>query len=286
MNEVDENMDHAGRQLQAMLSAALAIAQAVAERRDRALREAARQAGVDEQEVVRRSQMERLTQAGAIPSPAEVTGRGPLSEYPARSTADVVEGLRSADPAEVAKAWAEREASGVGDTREWDAALRDIGVDPDRARNEAAQIKADVVDPATVSRDAARQVEDLAAARVVVGGDREADRAATADHTAVLEQLHGTGWADHVGVAAAEGARAGLQHAPSAASATPTAVSGQETDAGVGAWQHGAEAPRLAGMAQTTRAGQSSLPGRSGSQLRRNPGLPGRTPHRAPEIER
>lgn len=59
MSEVDEHMDMAGRQLQAMLSAALAIAQAVAERRDRAVRDAARQAGVDAQEVQRRAQLDR-----------------------------------------------------------------------------------------------------------------------------------------------------------------------------------------------------------------------------------
>ena len=158
MNEVDEHMDHAGRQLQAMLAAALAIAQAVAERRDRAVRDVARAAGVDAQEAARRAQLDRLTQATALPTAAEVAGRGPLSNNPARSTADVVEGLRSTDPAEVAKAWAAREASVVGDPREWDALLRHVGADPDRARAEAAQIKADVVDPATAARDAARQV--------------------------------------------------------------------------------------------------------------------------------
>jgi hypothetical protein len=256
MNEVDEHMDHAGRQLQAMLSAALAIAQAVAERRDWALREAARAGGVDAQEVARRSQLDRLTQAVTVPSPAEVAGRGPLSEYPARSTADILDGLRLADPAEVARAWAAVEATGVGDPREWDAVLRAVGVDSDRARADAAQIKADGVDPAVEARDAARQVEDLTAARVVITGDRAADRVATADQAAVLEQLHGPGWAEQVAAGAEVGARAGLQEPAADVVAA-------------GAWQRGAEAPRLAGMAQTNRAGQSSLPGRPGSQLRR-----------------
>jgi hypothetical protein len=266
MNEVDEHMDHAGRQLQAMLSAALAIAQAVAERRDWALREAARAGGVDAQEVARRSQLDRLTQAVTVPSPAEVAGRGPLSEYPARSTADILDGLRLADPAEVARAWAAVEATGVGDPREWDAVLRAVGVDSDRARADAAQIKADGVDPAVEARDAARQVEDLTAARVVITGDRAADRVATADQAAVLEQLHGPGWAEQVAAGAEVGARAGLQEP----AADPVdVVAAPEPVVAAGAWQRGAEAPRLAGMAQTNRAGQSSLPGRPGSQLRR-----------------
>lgn len=267
MNEVDEHMDHAGRQLQAMLSAALAIAQAVAERRDRSLRDAARQAGADAQEIQRRSQLDRLTQADALPTPAEVAGRGPLSQYPARSTADVVDGLRSADPAEVAKAWAAAEATGVVDSRGWDTVLRAAGVDPDRARAGAAPIKTDLVDPAVDARDAARQVEDPATARVVIAGDRAADRAKAADQAAVLEELHGPDWADQVIDGAREGARVGEQEFASRDQVEVPRTG--EPAVAAGAWQHGAEAARLAGMAQTTRAGQSSLPGRLRSQLRR-----------------
>ena len=265
MNEVDGHMEHAGRQLQAMLSAALAIAQAVAERHDRAVREAARQAGADEQEVAHRAQVDRLTQAQSLPTAAEVAGRGPLSENPARSLADVADGLRSADPAEVARTWAALEAVGGADPREWDALLRAAGTDPDRARAEAAQIKADVVDPTMDARDAARRVEDLAAARVVIAGDHAADRVTTEDHVAVLEKLHGPDWVDRGDRAAREGARAGLQES------TPLdqVVVSPEHGVVAGAWQHGAEAPRLAGLAQTTRAGRSSLPGQPGSQLRR-----------------
>ncbi len=167
MSELDEHMDMAGWHLQAMLSAALAVAQAAAERRDRVLRETARQAGVDAQEVQRRAQLDRLTQAGAVPTPAEVAGRGPLSEHPAQDRSDVVAGLRAADPAELATGWATATALGA-DGPGWDEAMRAVGA---------------------------------------------------------------------VGT--------------------------------VGAWRNGAEAPRLAGMAQTTRAGRSSLPGRPGSQLRR-----------------
>ena len=267
MNEVDEHMNHAGRQLQAMLSAALAIAQAVAERRDRAVREAARQAGADEQEVARRVQVDRLTQAHALPTAAEVAGRGPQSKNPARSLADVADGLRSADPAEVARAWAALEAVGGADPREWDALLRAAGTDPDRARSEAVEIKADLVDPTVDARDAARRVEDLAAAQVVIGGDVAADRVATRDQAVVLEQLHGPDWVDRGDRAAREGAWAGLRES------TPADRIVASPDPGpavvVGAWQHGAEAPRLAGLAQTTRAGRSSLPGQPGSQLRR-----------------
>jgi hypothetical protein len=256
MNEVDEHMEHAGRQLQAMLSAALAIAQAVAERRDRAVRDAARAAGADAQEIARRAEIDRLTQAQALPTVAEVAGRGPLAQTPARSTADVADGLRSTTPTDVATAWAAHTANGMGDPREWDDALRAVGADPDGARSEAARIKADVIDPAVASRDAARQVEDLAAARVVVTGDHAADRAVDADRTAVLEQLHGPDWAGHVITAGTDGAA--VTHPETVAESGPG-----------GAWQHGAEAPRLAGMAQTTRAGRSSLPGQPGSQLRR-----------------
>lgn len=142
------------------------------------------------------------------PTPAEVAGRGPLSDHPARTTADVAEGLRATDPAEVAKAWAAHSASGDGDRREWDDAVRAVGADPHRARAEAALLKADVVDPAVASRDAARQVEGLAAARVVVAGDRTADRAVADDHSAVLAQLHGPDWAGHVTRTGADGATA------------------------------------------------------------------------------
>ena len=265
MNEVDEHMEHAGRQLQAMLSAALAIAQAVAERRDRAVREAARQAGADEQEVQRRAQLDRLTQAHALPSAAEVAGRGPLSGRPARSAGDVLEGLRVVDPAEVARAWATLEATGVADPGEWDAVLRAAGVDPDRARADAAQIKTSVVDPEMDARDAARRVEDLVTAGVVIAGDHVADRAATEDHVAVLEKLHGPDWVNRGDRAAREGSWAGLRES------TPVdqVVASPEPAVVAGAWQHGAEAPRLAGLAQTTRAGRSSLPGQPGSQLRR-----------------
>jgi hypothetical protein len=258
MNEVDEHMEHAGRQLQAMLSAALAIVQAVAERRDRAVRDAARAAGVDAQEIARRAEVDRLTQAHALPTPAEVAGRGPLSARPARSTADVVDGLRATDVADIATAWAAHTANGVRDPREWDDAMRAVGADPDRARADALRIKADVVDPAVASRDAAHQVEDLVAARVVVAGDHAADWAIDTDHTAALEQLHGPDWAGHVITTGADGAA--VMH--------PTTETAGESGP-AGAWQHGAEAPRLAGMAQTTRAGRSSLPGQPGSQLRR-----------------
>lgn len=227
-----------------------------------------------------------MTQAGAVPTPAEVAGRGPLSDRPAPTTTEMVEGLRATDPAEVAKAWAEHTANGVGDPREWDDAVRAAGADPDRARAEAAQIKANVVDPAVASRDAARQVEDLAAALVVVSGDQAADRAVDGDRSAVLERLHGAGWADQVAGATRVGERAGLQPSPTDPSEPSGSTRGHEAAEVTGAWQNGAEAPKLAGMAQTAKAGRSSLPGRSGSQLRRNPGLPGRTPHRAPEIER
>jgi hypothetical protein len=257
MNEVDEHMEHAGRQLQAMLSAALAIAQAVAERRDRAVRDAARAAGADAQEIARRAEIDRLTQAQALPTVAEVAGRGPLAQTPARSTADVADGLRSTTPTDVATAWAAHTANGMGDPREWDDALRAVGADPDGARSEAARIKADVIDPAVASRDAARQVEDLVAARVVVTGDHAADRTADTDRTAVLEQLHGPDWAGHVITTGTDAAMA-VNSATEAGEKPP-----------VGAWQHGAEAPQLAGMAQTTRAGRSSLPGHPGSQLRR-----------------
>jgi hypothetical protein len=286
MNEVDEHMEHAGRQLQTMLSAALAIAQAVAERRDRAVREAARQAGADEQEVARRAQVDRLTQAESLPTAAEVAGRGPLSENPARSLADVADGLRSADPAEVARAWAALEAVGGADPGEWDALLRAAGTDPDRARAEAVKIKADLVDPAMDARDAARRVEDLAAAQVVIGGDVAADRGATRDQAVVLEKLHGADWVGQAAEATRDGAIAGakaVSNVPSGAAEQAQAPTPAE---GVGAWQNGAEAPRLAGMAQTARAGHSSLPGRSGSQLRRNAGMPGRAPARGPALER
>jgi hypothetical protein len=255
MNEVDEHMEHAGRQLQAMLSAALAIAQAVAERRDRAVRDAARQAGVDAQEIARRAQVDRLTQAQALPAAAEVAGRGPLSGRPARSAGDVVEGLQAVDPAEVARAWAAVEATGVADPGEWDTVLRVAGADPERAR----------VDPEMDTAAAARRVEDLAAAGVVIAGDRATDRAATEDHVAVLEPLHRPDWVDRGEWAAREGAWAGLRES------TPVdqVVASPEPMVVAGAWQHGADAPRLAGLAQTTRAGRSSLPGQPGSQLHR-----------------
>jgi hypothetical protein len=131
------------------------------------------------------------------------------------------------------------------------------------------EIKADVVDPELDTREAARRVEDLAAARVVIGGDLAVDRAAAADQVAVLEHLHGADWAGHAEAAAREGTATGSQSSPMASSGDRDHSQAPSPAEGVGAWQHGADAPRLAGLAQTTRAGRSSLPGQPGSQLHR-----------------
>jgi len=115
------------------------------------------------------------------------------------------------------------------------------------------------------SRDAARQIQDLTAAATVLGGDRAADLTAAADPTAVLEQLHGSDWADQLTTPAQRGRgprRTGPSPITSGAGDDGPHEAAVEA---VGAWQNGAEAPRLAGMAQTTRAGRSSPP----DQLRR-----------------
>jgi hypothetical protein len=148
------------------------------------------------------------------------------------------------------------------------------------------EIKADLVDPTMNARDAARRVEDLAAAQVVISGDLTVDRTAVADQAVVLEKLHGADWAGQAVEATRDGAIAGAKAVPSVPSGAAEQAQAPTPAEGVGAWQKGAEAPRLAGMAQTARAGHSSLPGRSGSQLRRNTGMPGRTPTRGPELER
>jgi hypothetical protein len=157
INEVDHITGGIGRDLRAVLSAALALAQLQAQRRARATEELTRQAQGTEREVTQRVVAERQLHAARIPSPTEARERG-------------VE--------EQARAWAEASAHrdvAPERAREWDADLRAMGVDPDRIRDTSDWLAAQAERRAE-TMDTAAELHDVAAADLLIAGDRESDR--------------------------------------------------------------------------------------------------------------
>jgi hypothetical protein len=157
INEVDHITGGMGRELRAVLSAALALAQLQAQRRARATEEHARQAEATQEQVVARVAAERQLHAARIPSPAQARERG---------------------VDEQARAWAEASAHrdvAPERAREWDEDLRAMGVDPDRIRDTADWLAAQAERRAE-TMDTAAELHDAAAANLLIAGDRESDR--------------------------------------------------------------------------------------------------------------
>ncbi len=156
-NEVDHATGGMGRELRAVLSAALALAQLQAQRRARATEDQARRAEATQAQVAERVAAERKLHAARIPSPNQARERG---------------------VDEQARAWAEATAHRdvvPERAREWDADLRAIGVDPDRIRDTSDWLAAQA-DKRAQGMDNMAELHDLTEATLVMAGDRESDR--------------------------------------------------------------------------------------------------------------
>lgn len=259
-NEVDHITSGMGRELRAVLSTALALAQLQAQHRARATEDQAHQAHATQQQVAQRVAAERQLHAARIPSPTEARGRG-------------VE--------EQARAWAEATAHrdvAPGRAREWDADLRAMGVDPDRIRDTSDWLAAQAEHRAQ-GMDTTAELHDMADANLLIAGDRESDREhdphraqGQSEQQALAEQ------AEHQAAAATDYAAAGQEARAAHAddmNATAERQQGQSEAAALAdRWADGAPPAQLAGKAHPV--GRASDTRRQTVKLRRR-GTPTRT---------
>lgn len=265
INEVDHITGGMGRELRAVLSAALALAQLQAQRRARATEEQARQAGATQEQVVARVAAERQLHAARIPSPAEVRERG---------------------VDEQARGWAEATAHrdvAPGRAREWDEDLRVMGVDSDRIRDTSDWLAAQAERRAE-TMDTGAELHDVAAANLLIAGDRESDREHDPHRAQGQSEQQGREeQAEHHAAAATDHADAGQEARAAHADEMNAAVERQQGQSEAAAlsdtWADGAPPAQLAGKAhpvgrrsdtrrQTVKPRRRGTPTRTATQTR------------------